>query len=274
MSFISNCYKKKDLNSIINAAMEKVAPDLGVPEKIISVYYDTCEIDNGATDLNDTYHKLINQTRFYVKEEKVVFVDNFNIYIIPFSKIVDYSIILPNENNKNIYSATTQTTKTDTGDVIKRAIIGGVLASGVGAIIGGATAKSITKDNKFENYFRAITSKPLLELHLKFDDIMSPVIKINFDTNKNEIQEVAETLDVIVRRNADNFNATKKETSNDEIVRKRYLLKDVGEQIGILPTDPFSKYDKVKSSDGWDSDSICGCLLIVAIIIGLIYMCS
>ena len=37
MSFFSNCYKKENLDSIINTAVEKVAPNIGIPEKIISV---------------------------------------------------------------------------------------------------------------------------------------------------------------------------------------------------------------------------------------------
>ena len=34
---------------------------IGIPEKIISVYFDTGETDNEATDFNDTYHELINR---------------------------------------------------------------------------------------------------------------------------------------------------------------------------------------------------------------------
>lgn len=272
MSFFNSCYKKENLDSIINAAVEQLVPNLGMPEKIVSVYFDTGETEDGATDFNDTYHELINQTRFYEKEEKVVFVDESYIYIIPFSKIVDYAIVLPNEDNKSIYSTTTQITKSDTGDVIKRAIIGGVIAGGVGAIIGGATAKSETKENKFESYFQAMANKPLLELHIKFDNIITPVIKINFDTDKEKIQEVAETLNVIVKRNTENFNANKNEAINDEIIKEKYTIEDIGIQLGIYPVDPYSKYNDDASEDGWDSDTICGWLFIIAIVIGLIYL--
>lgn len=273
MSFFSNCYKKENLDSIINTAVEKVAPNIGIPEKIISVYFDTGETDNEATDFNDTYHELTKQTRFYIKEKKVVFVDESNIYIIPFSKIVDYAIVLPNEDNKSIYSTTTQITKTDTGDAIKRAIIGGVVAGGVGAIIGATTAKSVTEENKFYNAYQAMLDKPLLELHLKFDNLITPVIKINFDTDKEKIQEVAETLNVIVKRNADNFN-TNKEEINEEIIKEKFSIRDIGIQLGISATNPYSEYDDKASNGDWDSDSILGCLVVIAIIIGLIYMCS
>lgn len=88
--------------------------------------------------------------------------------------------------------------------MVKRAIIGGILGGGIGAVIGGATTK--TKTTTEDNIYAGVLNQPLYELRIKFDDIITPVIKINFDTNKNMVQEVVNSLDVIVRQNADNNN--------------------------------------------------------------------
>lgn len=268
MDFFAHCYTKSDLDKVIELAVEQVAPNLGEPDKIVRVYYDTQEpVDENAVD---TYYNLTNQTRFYLKMQKVVFITEGMIYTIPFSKIADYDIVLPNENNKKIYSTSTMITRTDTGDVIKRAIIGGVLAGGIGAVIGGVTAKHVSDTNKFDEYFQSLVNQPLLELHLKFDDILAPLIRINFDTGKNEIQEIAASLDVIVKNNADSYK--KNEVVERKILIESYDLESVGRELGILPTNPFTKYEQ--TADGWNADAIFGLIIIIAILFGLFYMCS
>lgn len=78
--------------------------------------------------------------------------------------------MLPNEDCKPVHSSTIQVTQTDTGNMVKRAIIGGILGGGIGAVIGGATTK--TKTTTEDNIYAGVLNQPLYELRIKFDDII------------------------------------------------------------------------------------------------------
>ena len=95
----------------------------------------------------------------YAPNENIMFSDNNRViwfvkYLIPYDEISSYSIV---ENV--VQKAQTQTTSKG---VITRAIIGGAIAGGVGAVVGAASAGSksqTTYYNEGEGFFMQIFTK-------------------------------------------------------------------------------------------------------------------
>ncbi len=95
----------------------------------------------------------------YAPNENIMFSDDNRViwfvkYLIPYDEIISYSIV---ENV--VQTAQTQTTSKG---VITRAIIGGAIAGGVGAVVGAASAGSksqTTYYNEGEGFFMQIFTK-------------------------------------------------------------------------------------------------------------------
>lgn len=95
----------------------------------------------------------------YAPNENIMFSDDNRViwfvkYLIPYDEIISYSIV---ENV--VQKAQTQTTSKG---VITRAIIGGAIAGGVGAVVGAASAGSksqTTYYNEGEGFFMRIFTK-------------------------------------------------------------------------------------------------------------------
>lgn len=95
----------------------------------------------------------------YAPNENIMFSDDNRViwfvkYLIPYDEIISYSIV---ENV--VQKAQTQTTSKG---VITRAIIGGAIAGGVGAVVGAASAGSksqTTYYNEGEGFFMQIFTK-------------------------------------------------------------------------------------------------------------------
>ncbi|MBQ7420178.1 MAG: hypothetical protein IJV17_05495 [Prevotella sp.] len=224
-------FERKDLRIILDLTAEQVESLSGKPDKTIDSFYDPN--DNGNC-------RLINQFRIYQKAKRFVVITENEIIIIPFSIIIGYSVVNLNEKRKPLYSATITTTKTDNGDMIKRAVIGGAVAGGVGAVIGGLTAKRNTRSSfssaeEYANMMnRYMDSLPDLELTINIDDILSPSIKIPFDQCKRSIETMAETLNVIIRRNAELDIV---DNSMIEIVKSSIF--SICRKIELMPANEF-----------------------------------
>ncbi len=94
MEYLKICYTKSNLDKIIDALIKKVAPELEVPDKITRVYFDTKECE--GTDSTNCYQNLINQTRFYIKGKKILFITTDPAPIIQFSPMLTlFSIQAP-----------------------------------------------------------------------------------------------------------------------------------------------------------------------------------
>lgn len=227
-------FKRQVLRKIIDARAENFEGISGKPDRIIDTFYN----NNGNC-------LLINQCRIYNEAKRFIIFTEQKLYIIPFGKIIGYEVLNLNEGRTPVLSATTTVGKTDTGDMIKRAVIGGVLAGGVGAIIGGATAKKKTSTNqsKVDEYAgimrNYLSSLPNMELIIKFDDLNVPTIKISFDQYKKAVEDFADVLNVVIRRNADS-NVV--ENSAVEIIKSAFW--STSEKLGLKPTDENGKTAK------------------------------
>lgn len=110
-----------------------------------------------------------------------------------FNDILGYSV---QDNSVTIHSGSTSTAKTDTGSMIGRAAVGGILLGGAGAVIGGATAK--------RDIYNSGSSSSVLHDY-------SVIITVNNITHPNEIvklgndgetlNKITSTLTVILHNN-------------------------------------------------------------------------
>ena len=86
--------------------------------------------------------KIITIEQYDINKEIIAFGNSKRIWIMgkdmPMSDILSCTI---NDNSHIEKGAASYETKTKTGNMAKRAIVGGVLTGGAGAVIGGATAK-------------------------------------------------------------------------------------------------------------------------------------
>ena len=222
-----NYYKKSDLLKILNSCVIKYEETLGLPDKTVDSF-----LEYGG------FYKVMNQCRIYEKAKTLIFITNTKLFVIPFGKIIGYDIKDLKSGIAPLLSASTTTTKISTGDVVKRAVIGGVLAGGTGALIGGLTAsRTTTQDNahvaSLSNYHASL---PNLELVINIDDLLSPNLKIPFDEFKNNADIITSILNVIIRRNTENESLEDiKVIDNDsEIIQ-------TGKRMGIEPVNPYKQ---------------------------------
>lgn len=109
-----------------------------------------------------------------------------------FNDIIDCSVT---DNPTTIKGQIIATTKTKTGSIVKRMIIGGMIAGDAGAVIGGVTGKKSTKirqenDTIIHNY----------TILINVNSITTPIISINTGTNIDLTNEIVGLMNVIITR--------------------------------------------------------------------------
>lgn len=159
---------------------------------LISTYGD-CSLDIllGSRQLNTSDHIY-----FFEKGKIMVLKDE----PIPFEKIIGFSL---NDETKTILqneTTYTSTTTTSTGSMLGRAVVGGVLLGGVGALAGATTAKKETVSIPSSGQ-TTTTIKHKYSLYLNIDSISNPtrVIELGADTQK--AHNLANVINVIIQRN-------------------------------------------------------------------------
>lgn len=229
------CYKLRDLRTILNKRHSNSEGQYGAPDKKIEVFYKADE-DNW---------ELINECRIYTKAKQLIVTTPLVVYNIPTGRIIGYDIVDVNGGNKPpLISATTTIVKTDTGSLVKRAIIGGVLAGGVGAAIGAATAKKtftqeLSDVDHFRNLLRSSIDSTNLEVIIKTDDIESPMVRIRFDSYKKKAEEFAAILNIFIKQNAEPTNSG---IENSNISTETTHIVTVGRKLGIEPINLGKKW--------------------------------
>lgn len=97
--------------------------------------------------------------------------------IIIYGKVYKFSDILScsmNDEQRIIKGSATATTTTDTGSMVGRAVVGGVLLGGAGAMIGGSTAKKETMINQEDD---TIVHKYTIAISV--NDLSNPMVSIS-----------------------------------------------------------------------------------------------
>ncbi|MGM9860705.1 MAG: hypothetical protein ACI31C_08115 [Muribaculaceae bacterium] len=124
---------------------------------------------------------------FFVHDkQKKIYLDN--IFEISYKDILSFTC----EDNSRIIA--TSSTKTNTGSAIGRAVVGGVLAGPIGAIIGGSTASKTTETVQDENS----------KLHdytiiINVNDLKFPIRYLHIGSNTSVAQEIIGILNIITR---------------------------------------------------------------------------
>lgn len=100
------------------------------------------------------------------------------------------------DSSKTIKGKTTIQTKTNTGNMAKRAVVGGVLLGGAGALTGGVTAKKdsmlIHEDDKVIHDYTVLVN---------IDSLSTPVIRLQCGTNGTLANDIIGLLNVVMNRN-------------------------------------------------------------------------
>ena len=112
---------------------------------------------------------------------------------LPMSDILSCTF---NDNQHTVKGSVSYETKTSTGNMAKRAIVGGVLTGGVGAVVGGATARKETTV-KQEND-KAIHDYTVI---ININSLSEPIVKIPLGSDGAKVNEIVGLMNVIISRN-------------------------------------------------------------------------
>ena len=149
----------------------------------------------------DAFREHIIANHIFVFENsKILYVANEPI---PFDKILCFDL----KDNQTTISKTTSPkykTSTDTGSMLGRAIVGGVLTGGVGAVVGAATAKK--KTETVEAGKTTTTVRHHYRVTLTIDDMANPVRVIDFAYHGDKAEQIANVLNVILHRNQESVS--------------------------------------------------------------------
>lgn len=129
---------------------------------------------------------------FYIFEQPEIII--LTDEIIPFNKVLGYNLI---DNQTSIQGNTTSITTTSTKSMLGRAIVGGVLTGGVGAVIGAATAKKNTITTPSEKQ----TIRHDYKVYLNLNDLSNPTKIIDIGEDSDKAYSISNALNIIVERN-------------------------------------------------------------------------
>lgn len=155
----------------------------------------------------------------------------------PFSKILNFKV---NDNPTIIQSPASYETKKSTSSMLGRALIGGILTGGVGAIVGAATAKSMTVQTAAVDS----TTHHNYTIIINIDDISNPteILEIKDSRSQQKVEEISGILNVIINNNKQKNILTPPvvhtQTNNtiaDELIKLAELKKQ-----GILTEEEFN----------------------------------
>lgn len=140
--------------------------------------------------------KTIILEELNLEKEIIAFENSKRIWVcgkdLPMSDILNCTF---NDNQRIVKGTVSYETKTSTGNMAKRAVVGGVLTGGVGAVIGGSTAKKETtvkqeNDKVIHDYTVIININSLSE----------PIVKIPLGSDGAKVNEIVGLMNVIISR--------------------------------------------------------------------------
>ena len=124
-----------------------------------------------------------------------------NEHVYNFKDIINYTM---SDNatviQKHSGGEITSTSSTDTGSMLGRAVVGGVLAGGVGAAIGGSTAKRETTSNVAPTTTTSSTIHDYL-IAVTVNSLSNPIERLRLGEDERNTNEICALLSVIISRN-------------------------------------------------------------------------
>lgn len=141
-------------------------------------------------------------TPFAIKDRLFVFEEAEKIVIggniCDFQDIIGFSLV---NNSKAIYNAyTTVRSQKNLGNMVARGVAGKLIAGDTGAIIG---AMSADQDYEYETEFDSEVENEY-KIYVNVDSISTPTVILNIGSNEEDAYEIANLLNVIIKRNDSN----------------------------------------------------------------------
>jgi len=162
----------KNQASEYNAQKQQFLTANGTPDKSIIL---------NDLDINSEIHVFESKKKVFILGEEYSFNDVISCTFSDSQRVIKGKI--------------SAVTKTKNGNVIKRAIVGDVLAGSAGAIIGGTTAEKHTEfiqgDDKTVHDYTVI---------INMNSISKPIIRIHTGTNGSLTNEIVGLMNVIISR--------------------------------------------------------------------------
>ena len=145
--------------------------------------------------------KLELCNHFLVFEEGNILVVNNDE--IPFSKLIGYNV---QDNSETIATSSvasyTCTTSTSTGSMLGRAVVGGVLLGGVGALAGATTAKQNTTTTPTGKTTTTTKTRHNYVIFINVDDLSNHTRKLNVGDDVEKLNNITNILNIILQRNS------------------------------------------------------------------------
>lgn len=185
--FFNLNYKERNaekLEDLIKDAEERQA---AIAERIAADKRDNEQFMSTMTARLGAPGKIVKLNNDLYKNAFIVFPVSQNIHV--YSKTIPFSQLLGCEIKDDSYTTVTGTkeevTRASNGSTVGRALVGGLIAGPVGAIVGGATAKKTTEviDNT-----QTITHHHYFAI-INLSDIATPTLRIDCGTSTPRIAE-------------------------------------------------------------------------------------
>lgn len=146
--------------------------------------------------------KIINLEPFDLKKSIIVFSGKRRIWLLGRDLSMESIMDCRLQNDEHNYSdGLYNEIETKTGNMIKRAAVGTLVAGTAGAVIGGATAKRTTTSNTSANYIWHD-----YYVYVFINDLSEPVVKIDTNGDANRANEIVGLFSVIIERNKNHIN--------------------------------------------------------------------
>lgn len=155
----------------------------------LSAKFGECTINENLGNWGE--HRI--ESRVLIYEQSNIIVINSNEY--KFSDILGYSLV--DDATSETITTSTGAAKTSTGNMIGRAVVGGVLTGGLGAVAGAATAKK----NISENATSQTTTTHKYTLYINVNSLQEPTIALCIGDDASKAQKLAGIMNVIIERN-------------------------------------------------------------------------
>lgn len=175
---------------------------------VANIYIPKSSIHNNIFDLSLNIDETTNKALFgmygnlpeiVIENSFIVFENSSTLFIenkpYHFKDIINFNVC---DNSEVLYSGNaTSSTETKSGSMIGRAVVGGVLLGGAGAIIGGTTAKkdSITSISQSSYTIHKY------EIIITVNSLSKPSLKLEIGNNQDAMQKISSILSIIIERN-------------------------------------------------------------------------
>ena len=164
-------------------AIKFVTDNFGKPDKIIHTVSSTVRPD-------------WSRTVFFVFDKELMY---YNNRVVRFNEIISCDYVDNSTvETKQTGSATTDIS-TNTGSMLGRAVVGGVLAGGAGAIIGGATARQ-TGETVIETNSVSVTKHDYTVI-VNTKNVRNPLLKIPCGEREQAMHDIVATLKAAIANN-------------------------------------------------------------------------